>query len=85
MTRTVLLIIVLLASMGILYRFLPKVPPSQPSVGTIVTKPLDTPVAYLTATDSSAYWKAKYDSLYHLWTEARERIFTKKKYQPHNN
>ncbi|WP_028668229.1 hypothetical protein [Runella zeae] len=85
MNRTVLLIIVLLASMGILYRFVPKVSLKQPLVPSIVTKPPYTPVAYLTATDSSAYWKAKYDSLYHLWTEARERIFTKKKYQPNNN
>lgn len=28
--------------------------------------------------DSVKYWKAKYDSVYGVWTEAREKFFLKK-------
>ncbi|AXE21159.1 hypothetical protein DR864_27195 [Runella rosea] len=72
--KTFLLILVAFAVLGIVYRFLPKTPLEQVPTAPIVAVPV--PVA-----DSSKYWKAKYDSLYGVWTEARERIFTKRKYQ----
>ena len=75
--KTTLLIIVVLAVIGIVYRFLPKTLPKPVPTAPIVAVP---PPA-----DSSKYWKAKYDSLYGVWTEARERIFTKSKYQKRLN
>lgn len=77
--KTTLLIIVVLAVAGIAYRFLPKTLPKPVLTAPIVAVPV--PVA----ADSSKYWKAKYDSLYGVWTEARERIFTKSKYQKRLN
>lgn len=78
--KTTLLIIVVLAVAGIAYRFLPKTLPQPPK-----PQPMATIVAVPPPADSSKYWKAKYDSLYGVWTEARERIFTKSKYQKRLN
>lgn len=76
--KSLLFIIILLAMGGIVYRFLPKKLAKAPTTAPIVAVPV--PAGYAAA-DSSKYWKAKYDSLYGVWTEARERIFTKRKYQ----
>ena len=77
--KTFLLLLVVMAVAGIVYRFLPKTLPKQVPAAPIVAVPVP-PTA-----DSSKYWKAKYDSLYGVWTEARERIFTKSKYQKQLN
>lgn len=81
--KTFLLILVALAVLGIVYRFLPKSFPKQvPTAPIVACAAAAVPPP---AADSSKYWKAKYDSLYGVWTEARERIFTKSKYQKRLN
>lgn len=80
--KTTLPIIVVLAVAGIAYRFLPKTLP-QPRRSRPMAPIVAVPVPPMA--DSSKYWKAKYDSLYGVWTEARERIFTKRKYQKQLN
>ena len=69
------LIVLMIAALS--WRYWPKSPQKLVDTAPIVASAAAAP-------DSSAYYKAKYDSLYKVWTEARERIFTKRKYKQLN-
>ena len=74
-----LLCLVLVAILLIGYRFWPKIEPKTTNSTPIVAASVENWPKIEPNCDSSAFWKEKYDSLHGVWTEARERFFTKKK------
>jgi hypothetical protein len=83
-TTLSLLIVVVLLLMGARYWRQSQPTKSTPKIVMAIAA-TNTPSDSAACAAAAEVWKAKYDSLHAVWTEARERIFTKQKYKKRYN